>query len=242
MEKLRGRFSKRGLTMVFFVGALPLVLDERGAAGIFLVPLLAYILWIDVLNDAFMDGWIGAMLERILSYHFDGVGEPGYRYPLNGNPGPIKRTPVRLILSALPIYPFLRHSPPLVITGTTVRRMLSRSSSSSSFFVSSSADEECDNDAIFQGINAPPNSKTIRYEEMQILFRRLELKSSQEELTKSSSLTSLNDELKVDFETPDGPDNITLDDNGNIHSATIPKLIEKLTTAVGNPHNTSCHF
>ena len=116
--------------------------------------------------------------------------------------------------------------------------MLSRSSSSSSFLVSSSADEEHDNDNTSQSIhNARPDSKIARYEEMQMLFQRLELKPSQEELTKSSSLSSLNDELKVDFETPDSPDNITFDDNGNIHSATAPKLIEKLTTAVGNPNH-----
>jgi hypothetical protein len=138
-------------------------------------------------------------------------------------------------LGALPIYLLLRHSLPLTITGTE-RTMLSRSSSSSSFFVSSSADEEHDDDNTFQGIKTLPNSKTARYEEMQMLFRRLELRPSQEELTKSSSLFSLHEELRVDFEIPDSPDNIAYDDNGNIHSATVPKLIERLTTAVGNPN------
>ena len=78
MEKLRGRFSKRGL-VAFFTGAFLPVLDERGAAGIFLVLLLAYIGGIKVLNGASMDGWIGAVLERILSYHFDSDLEPGCR-------------------------------------------------------------------------------------------------------------------------------------------------------------------
>lgn len=118
--------------------------------------------------------------------------------------------------------------------------MLSRSSSSSSFFVSSSADEEHENSNTSQGINAHSDSKTARYEEMQLLFRKLELKLSQEELKKSSSLSNLSDELKVDFEIPDSPDNITYDDNGNIHSATVPKLIEKLTIAVGNPSIPGC--
>ena len=157
---------------------------------------------------------------------------------LNGNPSAAIGQ-FGLILSALAIYLFLRHSLPLTIAGTE-RTMLSRSSSSSSFLVSSSADEEHDDINTSQGINVPPDSKTARYEEMQLLFQKLELKSSQEELTKASSLSSLSDELKVDFEVPDGPDNITFDDNGNIHSATVPKLLEKLTAAVGNPSIPDC--
>ena len=51
-----------------------------------------------------------------------------------------------------------------------------------------------------QGASTVVDSKHTRFEEMQMLFRRLELRPSREELVKSSSLASLNEELKVDFE------------------------------------------
>jgi hypothetical protein len=108
--------------------------------------------------------------------------------------------------------------------------MLSRSSSSSSFFVSSSGDEE---HGTSQDTPTVAGSKVARFEEMQVLFRTLELKPSLEELTRSSTLTSLNEESAVDFEIPDTPESITFDDAGNIHTATAPKLIEKLTSTVG---------